>query len=382
MKAFALSALFLFFQSQFTYAQGGFDSFFSSHGDDNFFQMTDLQAEQYCLEFDCRLIEKSFHDIENDLNSKDISDQKVALKLARLSHKEFDLSKASRNLKKEFSYYSHLNAKSLTRFEQIKQKDKPQEALDLFQFNFLSLLKLSQKLGYIDSVHYLILHEAYQDLEAQSFHLRRYQNDLQYIKESAAFEFSSFSDLNSKTTREKISALKTLSSRQRLYTIYNKRQISLLSSVLERGIEVIQAGRADITVKSSEGKITHEIPLSSQEKYRFALKLILRDFHRLQNDPQFSEISSEMELIDLLSAGLETGVISGQVVNELMGGAALNILPGSFWERHSKMAISLAKTGALLMPGGGAYVLVGIILAESFFNRGDKSASQKIDHLF
>lgn len=307
--------------------------------------------ELMCRRIDCRILSQVFTALEEKVSER-ASDQDLINKLEVEYLLELGLS-----------YKHHLSNRELG-----------------------LILAAGQSLGLIDSVQYSLLSEAIETRkeETVSFLVFDYYQTFRMIKrwQLRPLEDSTYESLNETKLRTRVKALKNQTPRERLYRNFSSLQIRRMSQVIEDGLDAMNALHAEINIDyNNDGQWNRTEELSAQERYRLGLKLMVRDYHRLVNSSFFSN-GPRPTLIDCLSASLEMGIIDKKILEEIIQIEALQIVPKSFWERHSNTFTTLFRVGALNVPVIGPYLVVAIILTEAFIEGRNGYESFSPDHLF
>lgn len=383
INSFKILPLILFATINAVNAQNGGLKFFGPHGDLGFISFSQEVLNEYCSEFDCQAIETFFTRLENEIENG-IDDQKARETVKERALSDYHLQESERLLwLMEPSAHFRLKRRSEPRRGAFRYRKTGLEANILKEASYESFLKVSQALGVIDSVQYYVLSLETKDATELSWSLRDYRNSLRSIatRRHTELQDEAFSLLNSSKMRRKIPALKEHTPRQRLYLKFNSIQIQKMSKVLANGISAMNAARASLYIDyAGDGSWDRQERLSQQEKYRMGLKLILRDYFRTINSRYFS--GEKPMLIDFLSAAVETGEISKEVLKEIINIEELNLVPPGFIKRHLHALKSLARIGLLSVPVAGPYLAVGMVLVEAYTE--GKKGHEKIspDHLF
>lgn len=184
--------------------------------------------------------------------------------------------------------------------------------------------------------------------------------------------------LNEARFHLKVKKIGRLTPRQRLFILYSEQEIELLAQILEKFLSRNFSLESSLVFKVSETE-TESIPLSETEKYNAAVKLLNRDLARAFTDNKFSRPPM---YADLLAAGLETGVISNEMLNELIKIEKLQDPYTSGWEKAGKIALRIGKTVLTVNPVTGIYAMSAFLVIESI--QQIKAENEKVsdDHLF
>ncbi len=337
-----------------SYANDNF-SFFGANGDLYFKKLYLVPKGLSCRHYKCSLFKSVFKELEKELIDHKLSDQEVLSSLKRI--------------------YTH-SANSIA----LKYLKKDQ---------VLDILNLAQFTGDIDSVQYelitaAIIQSSKREPAKDTYSLYQYYQNLKTVQRMSVHQNSpsSFAPLNIRKNRKRIIALKKLSARTRLYTLYTPLQIKGMAQIIKKSLDAMFAlqGRVQLDYDGDDIWDRTEV-LTPQEIYRLGVKLLHRDYVRLSKNPLFAE-NTDVQLIDLISAALEFGIVDHQIVSEILGLESLKIVQKGFFARHSTTFKSLGKLGILSTTNYGVFIVMAITLVESIAQDKRRYETYSPDSLF
>lgn len=286
--------------------------------------------------------------------------------LNRVFNEELNTEETIQTVKSEFgrSVIAHCGVKSRCQLKYtealFKQARKEGLIDDVFLFHvFHKLNERSQEISLIDYAYKL---ETTQALRAEN----PYQEEI---------EFNLFNAGKGFLKREK--GFGILTPRQRLFLFYSEDEIELMANTLETFLNRHFSDSSFLVFMTGEAE--EKIELSSGEQYQAAVKLLNRDLKRahvkgdLTRYPLYS---------DLLAAGLETGVLSNELLNEIIQLPELKDEHTSTWAKIGKIAARVGKTVLIVNPGTSLYALTAFLVIDSVKQIKEQNEKTSSDHLF
>jgi hypothetical protein len=236
--------------------------------------------------------------------------------------------------------------------------------------NFPTLIAAGRVHRVLDESAALLLHHYDQSgFESSSMPVEQYLNSLKRVKnrEKRTLEPSRFLSERPKNS-------KGLTRRELLYFRFDPTQIRMMNTVMKRLFSRMDSTRTDLVFTRTDGS-TESIPLSPMGQYYFARKLLKRDLDELSGSFFFQGLSPTFE--DLLSAALETGLISTSDLDPLLEVDDLwnpNV-PG--WKRASDLAFRITGSASLFLPPPyNTLTSVALVLLNGFIDRKTRAPSQ------
>ncbi len=189
-------------------------------------------------------------------------------------------------------------------------------------------------------------------------------------------------DLSSLYTRDlsvKSNGFTGVSPRQYLYFNYSFQQIIRLSLIAEKMVQVMNSKSAMITVQLSDVE-DMEIELSYSEKYRLGVKLAWRELTKLH---LYEGFESTPRMIDVLFAGVETGVFQKEALEELIHRPALRDGFRDKSKHYAQILKSLGKAALYNAPVIGQFAAIPVLIWEAYEGiQEDRDAQSRATHLF
>lgn len=180
----------------------------------------------------------------------------------------------------------------------------------------LGILRESNK---IDNLFYLIINDRIRNLKPRFKDLSDYLRSLNSLyrkrmtsNDNEEHKYYDLSFLNKRVMSQAVAGYKGLSPREVLHLKYDSFQIKYLGFQLKKMLNVMNSNDAYIHVDMEDEDIDDlHLSLSYTEKYRLGVKLLKFHLKELQFDNRFGFTPM---YIDVLLAGVETGVISPDVL--------------------------------------------------------------------
>ncbi len=164
-----------------------------------------------------------------------------------------------------------------------------------------------------------------------------------------------------------------LTYRKSLYVRFNSIQINLMSELIKKTFERMDATKAEL-IFTSPGRI-ETIPISPMGQYYFARKLLLKDMQDLSRSSFFEGASFTYE--DLVTAALETGLINSDLLTSVFKIDDLWNPQVSRWSKIANYALQITGNSTIFLPPPYNVISsVALILIEGFMQRNHQNASQ------
>jgi hypothetical protein len=183
---------------------------------------------------------------------------------------------------------------------------------------------------------------------------------------------------NGKQYIKKEKGLGQLTPRQRLYLFYSEDEVETMAVILKTFLNRSFATSGYLVFESEDG-IKDRIELSATEKYKAAVKLLDREikraFHnrKLKKYPYYS---------DILASGLEVGIISNEMLNEMLQLPEIQESYTSIWKKIGKIAFRVGKSVLVLNPATSLYAMTAFLLIDSARQIKEENEKISTDHLF
>lgn len=176
----------------------------------------------------------------------------------------------------------------------------------------------------------------------------------------------------------KIKKIGKLTPRQRLYVLYDESEIELLgeifSSMMARNFSLNSSIVFELSLGNEE-----IIDLSSTEQYRLALRLLDRDIERALGN---GKLRRKPMYMDLLAVGVELGLVSNDLLNELVTLEELKDPTGEKRKQVLGLMYNITKTFLVVNPATSLYALPAFLIIESVNQARKNKESTYADSLF
>lgn len=167
--------------------------------------------------------------------------------------------------------------------------------------------------------------------------------------------------------------------RQYLYFNYSDAQILKLASIAKKMVGVMNSSRASINI-AMNGEEDLEIELSYSEKYRLGVKLAWMEMEKC---PVQYGFSSRPRMVDVLFAGIETGVFGPAALEELLKRPKLIDGYRNKRKYYFEALVSLGKAALYNTPVIGQFAAIPILIWETIeSSREARDAQSASTHLF
>ena len=163
-----------------------------------------------------------------------------------------------------------------------------------------------------------------------------------------------------------------LTRRGDLYGRFNSYQILLLGDVLRHLFERMEAGRARLVFSRQDHD--DSIELSPMGQYYFARRLLLKEMQELNASAWFAGNPFSYE--EVVTAALETGLVNGKMLNEVMAIDDLWNPAVAPWEKIGSYALRITGGSTVFLPppfnvvGALAFVIIQSVIENPARHRG------------
>ncbi|MBU6153797.1 MAG: hypothetical protein KGP28_05800 [Bdellovibrionales bacterium] len=137
-----------------------------------------------------------------------------------------------------------------------------------------------------------------------------------------------------------------LTYRETLYSQFDAIQIIMMSDLLKKSFERMDATRADLVF--TRGDQSEVIPLSPMGQYYFARKLLKKSIDDLNRSSLFA--GSPFSYEDVVTAALETGLIQSNLISEVLKIDDLWSPAVSSWSKLSRFLLQVSGSANVLVP--------------------------------
>jgi hypothetical protein len=165
---------------------------------------------------------------------------------------------------------------------------------------------------------------------------------------------------------------KKITVKERLYTLYNEKQIEKMANIMAFVIDTMNADRVitTVTFNKDSRRDNYVIDHNSGDVYRLALRIFKQKQLELRQENFFS--GKPVSNIDILAAAYEWGVITDKEISILTSDEAFYVKEQSFLNKLRKYLAGLGISAAQLNPATAPYALIGVILYNSYqeMNKG------------
>ncbi len=134
--------------------------------------------------------------------------------------------------------------------------------------------------------------------------------------------------------------------RKTLYSRFDAIQIIMMSDLLKKSFERMDATRADLVF--TRGNQSEVIPLSPMGQYYFARKLLKKSIDDLNRSSLFAGSSFTYE--DVVTASLETGLIQSNLISEVLKIDDLWNPAVNSWSKLSRFLLQVSGSANVLVP--------------------------------
>jgi hypothetical protein len=134
--------------------------------------------------------------------------------------------------------------------------------------------------------------------------------------------------------------------RKTLYSRFDALQIIMMSDLLKKAFERMDATRADLVF--TRGGQSEVIPLSPMGQYYFARKLLKKSIDDLNRSSLFS--GSPFSYEDIVTAALETGLIQSNLISEVLKIDDLWNPSVNSWSKLSRFLLQVSGSANVFVP--------------------------------
>jgi hypothetical protein len=172
-----------------------------------------------------------------------------------------------------------------------------------------------------------------------------------------------------------------LSNRLALYAKYNSFQINKLSEQYKKFTERMDlfSSEAELVIKYKDGRDDEVYPLSQQEQYRMAAKMLHKDVEELKLSGLFAGKSPTFD--DVIVAAVETGFLHASELDAAMGVDDVWNPKVSGWTKVLNIVKKYGSTALVLIPNPVSFwASLGITLAETLITKKVQGPGNADDH--
>lgn len=171
-----------------------------------------------------------------------------------------------------------------------------------------------------------------------------------------------------------------LSPRAKLYNQYNTYQIKQLAKIMDETMKNMNAQNIAITVdENGDGKAERSYDLPIPEKYRMALRLLNLEKQRLVKEGILMTVPQN---IDLLTAAFESGLIDGEILQELVNMKELKVKNFDRYKVYKQMLVRIGKSAVTAIPVAGPILIIPIVVIESYIELRKNNNVSEASHIF
>jgi len=204
--------------------------------------------------------------------------------------------------------------------------------------------------------------------------LQRYLRNLRAIKNKYRSNTPSAADLSPNDLSSSIIYKHSnLTYRQSLYYRFNSTQISLISDLLRRTFDRMDAKKAELVFTYNSGSET--IPISPMGQYFFARELLKKEMTELNQSSLFA--GSPFTYEDLVTAALETGLINHELLASVLKIDDLWNPEVKPWTKIANYAFQITGNASVFLPPPYNVISsVALFFIEGIVARKNQKASQ------
>ena len=134
--------------------------------------------------------------------------------------------------------------------------------------------------------------------------------------------------------------------RKSLYYRFNAMQISMVSDVLKKMFDRMDATKAEVVFTFHSG--TESLPISPMGQYYLARKLLKKDLYELSRSSFFGGAAITHE--DLITAGLETGLVNSDMLDSALKIDDLWNPEVQQWKKIADYGFRVSGTATIFLP--------------------------------
>ncbi len=165
---------------------------------------------------------------------------------------------------------------------------------------------------------------------------------------------------------------KKITVRERLYTLYNEKQMEKMAMAMSFVIDTMNADRVITTISFNKDakRDNYVIDHNAGDIYRLAVKIFKQKQAELRQERFFA--GKPVSNIDILAAAHEWGVLTDKEISILTSDEAFFVKEVSFLTKLRKYFTGLGLSVAQINPTTAPYALIGVILYNSYqeMNKG------------
>ena len=229
--------------------------------------------------------------------------------------------------------------------------------------------------GIINDQDYVILETyRYNGVQNWRINLQRYLRNLRNIKNKYRSSTPSGADLSpNELSSSIIYKHSNLTYRQSLYYRFDSTQISLISDLLRRTFDRMDARKAELVFTYTSGSET--IPISPMGQYFFARELLKKEMTELNQSSLFA--GSPFTYEDLVTAALETGLINHELIDSVLKIDDLWNPVVKPWTKIANYAFQITGNASVFLPPPYNIISsVALFFIEGIVTRKNQQASQ------
>lgn len=171
-----------------------------------------------------------------------------------------------------------------------------------------------------------------------------------------------------------------LSPRAKLYNQYNTFQIKQLAKLMDDTMKTMNAQKISVNVDFDGNGVperTYDLPIP--EKYRMALRLLNMEKQRLVEEGM---LAAAPQNLDLLTAAFESGLIDGELLNELVNMKELKVKNFDRYKVYKQMLVRIGKAAVTAIPVAGPILIIPIVVIESYIDLRKNNHVSDPSHIF
>lgn len=212
------------------------------------------------------------------------------------------------------------------------------------------------------------------DVQSWDITLGKYLSILKNAKNRARAGVATEADLKTNVLSSKLKDKKSgVTYRQSLYYRFNSTQISMISDVLKKTFERMDATKTEVVFTFKTGSET--IPVSPMGQYYLARRLLLKDITELSRTSFFNGAKITHE--DLVAAALETGLINSEILDSVLKIDDIWNPEVKPWTKVANFAFRITGTATIFLPPPYNVISsIALVLVEGVIHRKSVKASQ------
>ena len=243
---------------------------------------------------------------------------------------------------------------------------------------------VSRDMGAIDDVLlYLLLHHLDEDTTkvpglVSYYYKLEFTNSLRFKmgEDNSFVTLNRFNEEIRYRKREK--GYGRLTPRQRLYLFYSEQEIEEMAVILKRFLNRNFSDES-LLIFRNKGEADDTIELSQTEKYKAAVKLFDRDIKRAHENEKIRRLPL---YVDMLTVGIETGIISINMLNEMIQMPEIQDPFTPLWKKVGNVALQFGRTVLVLNPTTSIYAMTAFLVIDSVRQMQEENDKVSDDHIF